>query len=319
MDIHSRWLAWGAGILWCAKLAGWAMPDFWLPLTAEILLDGATERLKSPDQHFLDLVGRVQAGDESEDAGGAAGGELHDWQASHLADMRPQEKEIWRKQTLHLTPGGAGINDMREQYADGLKLLLAAAGCVLLVACANIANLLLARGLKNRQQTAVRIALGSARSRLVRKALMESVTLGVVGGLLGIGVAFAGTKLILHLAFRCCERGKVCAGGATPSWPVLLFTLGVSVLTGVIFGIAPAWMTSHAEPVEALTRSRSSTGEQGPVAAESLGHCPGSHVAGAADRRGDAGAKPAQPGAPEFRIRDPGPLSRVYQSSVGWL
>ena len=59
-------------------------------------------------------------------------GELHNWQASHLADMSPQEKEIWQKQTLHLTAGGAGINDMRAQYEDGLKLLLAAAGCVLL-------------------------------------------------------------------------------------------------------------------------------------------------------------------------------------------
>ena len=245
-----------------ARLAGWAMPDFWLPLTAEILLDGATERLKSPDQHFLDLVGRVRPGTNPKALEAQLVGELHDWQASHLADMRPQEKEIWQKQILHLTPGGAGINVMRDDYADGLKLLLAAAGCVLLVACANIANLLLARGLKNRQQTAVRIALGSARSRLVRKALVESVTLGVVGGLAGIALAFAGTRLILHLAFSAASTQTYLPVRATPSWPVLLFTLGVSVLTGVVFGIAPAWMTSHAEPVEALRGSRSSTGNK---------------------------------------------------------
>jgi putative ABC transport system permease protein len=253
----------GAPGFFGAKLTGFSMPDFWLPLTAEILLDGATERLKSPDQHFLDLVGRVKPGTNPKTLEAQLRGELHDWQASHVADMSPQEKEIWQKQTLHLTAGGAGINDMREQYADGLKLLLAAAGCVLLVACANIANLLLARGLKNRQQTAVRIALGSSRSHLVRKALVESVMLGVVGGLMGIGVAFAATKLILHLAFAASNVQNYVPVRATPSWPVLLFTLTVSVLTGVIFGIAPAWMTSHAEPVEALRGARSSTGEKG--------------------------------------------------------
>ena len=253
----------GAPGFFGAKLTGFAMPDFWLPLTAEVLLDGATERLKSPDQHFLDLVGRVKPGTNPKTLEAQLRGELHDWQASHLADMSPQEKEIWQKQTLHLTAGGAGINDMREQYADGLKLLLAAAGCVLLVACANIANLLLARGLKNRQQTAVRIALGSSRSHLVRKALVESVMLGMVGGLLGIAVAFAATRLILHLAFAASNVPNYVPVSATPSWPVLLFTLAVSVLTGVIFGIAPAWMTSHAEPVEALRGARSSTGEKG--------------------------------------------------------
>jgi predicted permease len=245
-----------------ARLAGWAMPDFWLPLTAEVLLDGATQRLKSPDQHFLDIIGRVKPGTNSKTLEAQLRGELHDWQASHLADMGPQEKEIWQKQTLHLTPGGAGVNDMRDQYADGLKLLLAAAGCVLLVACANIANLLLARGLKNRQQMSVRLALGSGRRRLVQMALVESVTLGVLGGLAGIGVAFAGTSMILHMAFQASTADNYVPVQATPSWPVLLFTLGISVLTGVVFGIAPAWITSHAQPVEALRGARSSTGSR---------------------------------------------------------
>jgi putative ABC transport system permease protein len=245
-----------------AKLAGYAMPDFWLPLTAEVLLDGATERLKSPDQHFLDLIGRVKPGTNPKALEAQLRGELHNWQASHVADMSAREKEEWQKQTLHLTAGGAGVNNMREDYADGLKLLLAAAGCVLLVACANIANLLLARGLKNRQQTAIRIALGSGRRRLVRKALLESIALGVVGGVAGIGVAFAGTRLILHLAFAAASSQSYVPIQATPAWPVLLFTLAVSVLTGVIFGIAPAWMTSHAEPIEALRGTRGVTGDR---------------------------------------------------------
>ena len=104
--------------------------------------------------------------------------EFHDWLASHVPDMEPGEKQLWQQQTLHLTPGGAGVAAMRDQYQDGLKLLLVAAGCVLLVACGNLANLMLARGLKDRAQTSVRVALGASRQRLVRKALVESLAAG---------------------------------------------------------------------------------------------------------------------------------------------
>src|SRR5215468_1579873 len=140
---------------------------------------------------------------------------------------------------------------MRDQYEDGLKLLLIAAGCVLLVDCGNLANLMLARGLKERSQTSLRVALGASRGRLARKALVESTLLAVIGGLFGIGVAYWGSKLILYLAFHS-------GGGptnyvpvdASPSWPVLLFMLAVSAGAGILFRNAPAWMTSHVDPIE---------------------------------------------------------------------
>ena len=235
-----------------AKLAGWGMPDFWLPLTSELLIDGATARLKRPNGSFLDLIGRVRPGVDPKSLEAKLKVEFHDWLASHVPDMEPGEKQLWQQQTLHLIPGGAGVAAMRDQYQDGLKLLLIAAGCVLLVACGNLANLMLARGLKDRAQTSIRMALGASRRQLVRKALVESVMLAVIGGALGIGVAYAGTRLILHLAFRVGGPNNYVPIDATPSWPVLLFTLGMSVLTGIIFGIAPAWVTSHADPVEAL-------------------------------------------------------------------
>jgi hypothetical protein len=93
--------------------------------------------------------------------------------------MEPREKQLWRQQTLHLIPGGAGVAPMRDQYQDGLKLLLIAAACVLLVACANLANLMLARGFKDRSQTSIRVALGASRGRLVRKVLVESMLLAM--------------------------------------------------------------------------------------------------------------------------------------------
>jgi len=243
-----------------AKLAGWGMPDIWLPLTAELLIDGDTSRLKRPNGNFLDIIGRIRPGTNPQSLEAKLKVELHDWLASHVPDMEPSEKQLWRQQTLHLIPGGAGVASMREEYQDGLELLLIAAACVLLVACANLANLMLARGFKERSQISLRVALGASRWRLVRKVLVESMLLAIIGGVLGIGVAYAGTRLILSLAFRTGGPQNYVPIDAAPSWPVLLFTLAVSIATGVFFGIVPAWMTSHADPAEALRAASRSVG-----------------------------------------------------------
>jgi len=243
-----------------AKLAGWGMPDLWIPVTTEPLIDGDTARLKRANSNFLDLLGRVRPGVNPKSLEAKLKVELHDWLASHVPDMEPGEKETWRRQTLHLVRGGAGVAAMRDQYEAGLKLLLIAAGCVLLVACANLANLMLARGLKDRAQTSIRVALGASRTRLIRRVLVESTLLAVAGGVLGIAVAYAGTKLIVHLAFQIGGPNNYVPIDATPSWPVLLFTLALSVLTGVLFGIAPAWMTSRADPADALRGAGRSVG-----------------------------------------------------------
>jgi putative ABC transport system permease protein len=234
-----------------AKMTSWGLPDIWMPLTTEPLMLEKTARIKNTRTDWLDLIGRVRPGTNPKALQAHLQSELQGWLASHLADMSPQEEAVWQKQTLRLSPGGAGFSFLRRDYSEGLLLLMVTACCVLLVACANIANLLLARGLKSRQQTAVRVALGASRGRLVRNALLESVTLSLVGGAAGVAVAWAGARLILYLAFHMMERTSWIPVHATPSTLVLLFGLGVSVLTGVIFGIAPAWMTSHAEPVEA--------------------------------------------------------------------
>jgi putative ABC transport system permease protein len=253
-----------------AKLAGGGMPDFWLPLTTELIIDGETARLKRPNGNFLDLIGRVRPGVNPKTLEAKLRVELHDWLASHVPDMEPGEKQLWQQQTLHLIPGGAGVAAMRDQYQDGLRLLLVAAGCVLLVACGNLANLMLARGLKDRAPTSIRMALGASRRRLVRKALVESLLLAVIGGTLGIAVAYAGTRLILYLAFQTGGPNNYVPVSATPSWPVLLFTLAISALTGIIFGIAPAWITSHADPVEALRGANRSVGGRRSWAQKSL-------------------------------------------------
>ena len=253
-----------------AKLAGWGMPDIWIPITSELVLATDVARPKRPNENYLDLLGRVRPGVNPQALEAKLRVEFHNWEASHVADMEPGEKQLWQQQTLHVVPGGAGVAAMRDEYQDGLKLLLIAAGCVLLVACGNLANLMLARGLKNRAQVSVRVALGASRLRLVRRALTESVLLAVIGGAFGISVAYGATRLILYLAFQIGGPNNYVPVSPTPSWPVLLFTLGVSLVTGLIFGTSPAWITSHADPVEALRGANRSVGGRRSWAQKSL-------------------------------------------------
>src|SRR6185503_4162670 len=230
----------------------------WLPLATEPLVAGATSRLRNPALAWLDLIGRVRPGTDPTLVEAQLRVELQRWLASHQGDMTPREGQLRSKQTLRLTPGGAGVSLMRTQYQDGLRLLLVAAVCVLLVACANTANLLLARALRDRPLSALRAALGASRVRLVRQALAHSLTLGIAGATLGIIVAYAGARLILRLAFPAGDTWLPVS--ATPSTAVLLFALAISMATGLVFGIVPAYMMSRTDPIEALRGASRSVG-----------------------------------------------------------
>src|SRR5207237_9935319 len=130
----------------------------------------------------------------------------------------------------------------------GLYVRRTISGLVRRVACANVANLLLARGATRKAETSIRMALGAARSRLIWQMLTESLLLGCIGGLAGLAVAYAGTKMILSLAFPDAPQLPI---AASPSLPVLGFCFLLSLATGVVFGIVPAWITSHSDPAEA--------------------------------------------------------------------
>ena len=300
-----------------AKLAGGGMPDFWLPLTTELIIDGATARLKRSNGNFLDLIGRVRPGVNPKLLEAELRVEFHNWLASHVPDMEPGEKQLWQQQTLHLIPGGAGVAAMRDQYQDGLKLLLVAAGCVLMVACGNLANLLLARGFKDRAQTSVRMALGASRQRLVRKALVESLMLALIGGAFGVAVAYGGTRLILYLLpgrrsqLRTHRRNTILAGTA-------LHPGNVPVNRDSFWHRARVGHFA-CRSGRSLARGQSLSGRRAFMGPEIVSRRAGSDVSGTALCGGPARPEPAKSGAPRFRIRDPGPVHRQHQSHAGQL
>jgi putative ABC transport system permease protein len=241
-------------------------PAFFLPLNVEPLLSPTGTILEEASLDWLDLIGRIQPGADTAAMEAQMQVQLKQFLLSPLSKVEERDKPLVARQTLHFSHGGNGVQMMRNEYQDGLHLLMWVSGFVLLIACANLANLMLVRATTREQQTSVRSALGAPRARLIRQALTESVVLGMLGGLVGIGVAFVGTRVILHLAFP----KEYLPIQATPSLPVLGFALGVSILTGILFGVAPAWITAKANPVEALRGANRSTGRNGGWGQKSL-------------------------------------------------
>jgi predicted permease len=231
-------------------------PAFWIPLADEVVIRGTDSMVNFPEQDWLDIIGRLAPGADQKNIQARMQVELQQWLLSPVSKLRPGERDLVPKQVLHLSNGGAGVQSMREDYESGLRLLMGISAFVLLIACANVANLMLVRATTRKQQTSIRAALGASPSRQIRQVLTESTVLAFLGGLVGVGFAFAGTRLILHLAF---QKDYV-AINAAPSLPVLGFTFVVALLTGVLFGVAPAWLTANANPADALRGANRATG-----------------------------------------------------------
>ena len=227
----------------------------WLPLSQEPVLEPDRSLLNYPGLNWLDLLVRIPDRRQVPRIQLALQGELRQWIAAHR-DLRGLATRDTSRDTTELAPASGGINKLRDQYESSLHLLLWVASFVLLIACANLANLMLVRGMARSQELAVRSALGASRLRLVRQMLLEALLLSLLGGTAALLVAFAGTRAILALALADVTVNPL---HATPSLPVLGFALAVSLLTGMLFGTAPAWITSRISPIRALRGGNRST------------------------------------------------------------
>jgi predicted permease len=223
-------------------------PDFWLPIALEPPLNRENSILHAPSTAWLYIFGRLKPGANAQQVSAHVTGELQTFIATqgHYAP-EPKPEDI-KKQSVKVAWGGGGVNSM-EDAARGLYILLFAAGVTLLIACANVANLLLARGAATKFRTSLQLAIGASRARIIRSKLTESVVLAVLGGTAGLLLAYYASRAMVLLAFRGATYVPI---SASPSLPVLGFTFLVALLTGVIFGVAPAWVASRSNPADTL-------------------------------------------------------------------
>ena len=245
-------------------------PDIWVPLQQEPMINGEGSLLRQPISAWLRMIGRLRPGASIDGMAPRLTGVLRQWMqndSGYPSNWMPDVIRMLPKQVVAVVPAGAGVAVMKEEYGRSLQILLSVCGLVLLIACSNVANLLLARGVARRGQTAVRLALGATPREIVTQALTESVLLAVGGGIVGLLVATAAARLLLALAFHSSHFLPI---SIAPSLMVLAFAFGLALVTGIIFGAAPAWLATRTDPAEALRGSGRGTRDRSSFARKAL-------------------------------------------------
>jgi predicted permease len=238
-------------------------PDLWLPLQQEPLISGGqTSLLRQPIAAWLRVIGRLRPEATIVGMDARLTGLLRQWmqhEAGYPSNWMAEIERTLPQQAITVVPAGAGVGVMKEQYGRSLQILLGVCALVLLIACANVANLLLARAAARRGQTAVRLAMGASRRQILTEALVESVLLAIGGAIAGLIVAMGAARLLLSLAFA---GAAVVPIDTTPSPVVLAFAIGLALVTGLLFGAAPAWFATRMDPIEALRGAGRTAGDR---------------------------------------------------------
>jgi predicted permease len=244
--------------------------DIWIPLQQEPTINAGNSLLHQPISAWLRMIGRLRPGASVAGMSPRLTGVLRQWMqrdSGYPANWMPEVIRVLPKQVMNVVPAGAGVAVMKEEYGKSLQILLGVCGLVLLIACANVANLLLARGVARRGQTAVRMAIGASRRQVVMQALLESVLLAIGGAIAGLVVAVAAARLLLALAFQSAHFLPI---STAPSLLVLGFAFVLALITGVIFGAAPAWFATRTDPADALRGSGRGNSDRSSFARKAL-------------------------------------------------
>ena len=221
-------------------------PGLWIPMGQEPVLRAAGSLTDKADQHWLYAIGRLRPGARPEQLGSRLTTALQQWLSTQTFLTEDDRQRIPRQRII-VAPAGGGVPLMQAQFSRSLQFLFATSAVLLLIASANLANLLLARA--DRGQAAIRAALGASSARLARQSLTEGVLLALVGGILGILVASMGMQGLIALAFPGAAYVPV---ATAPSASVLLFAALLAIITGMLFTGAPAWAMSRTPPLAAL-------------------------------------------------------------------
>jgi predicted permease len=234
-------------------------PDLWIPLMMQRQISPAWNGLRDKRFQTLHLIGRLKPGWTTRRAGEETTSIYRQIASEHAgagAEADTRELNAILHQHIELIAAATGRSPFRVQFSSPLTILMAVVAVVLLIACANIANILLARALVRHREIAIRISLGAARGRLIRQLLLESGLVASAGGIVGVFFAWAAGRLLLGMVSKGSQTVPI---QIAPDIVVLFFSLAVTVLTVLLFGTVPAFLATRLDVVPALKEGRAST------------------------------------------------------------